>query len=157
MKRIRRMSVILLTLLVALVFVPAALAHPLGNFTINHYAGLNVARRAITIDYVLDIAEIPAFQEIATFDANGNGQPDASETAPYHPAKCRSLLPDLDLRVDGSSTALSLVSSSIAFPPGAGGLLTLRLSCTFSATLARSPSRISFADHAYAERLGWRE
>ena len=38
-------------------------AHPLGNFTINHYAGLRVDARRILLDVVIDEAEIPAFQE----------------------------------------------------------------------------------------------
>ena len=84
MKNIRRASISLLTLIISFAFVPAAFAHPLGNFTINHYAGLRVSKAAISIDYVLDMAEIPAFQEITTFDANGNGQADSAEAAGYH-------------------------------------------------------------------------
>ena len=68
MKRIRRVAVVLLTLLTSLAVVPAAFAHPLGNFTINHYAGIRVSRDKIAVDFVLDMAEIPAFQEIAAFE-----------------------------------------------------------------------------------------
>ncbi|HZM25645.1 MAG TPA: hypothetical protein VFC02_28100, partial [Anaerolineales bacterium] len=75
----RRAITIIITLWLSLLLPTAAFAHPLGNFTINHYAGLNVSREMVTIDFVLDMAEIPAFQEIASFDANGNGQPDAAE------------------------------------------------------------------------------
>ena len=50
MKKIRRIGTALLTLLVCLVFVPSALAHPLGNFSINHYAGLHVSPDSISID-----------------------------------------------------------------------------------------------------------
>ncbi len=39
-----------------------ALAHPLGNFTINQYSRLVVAADAVAIRYVLDMAEIPAFR-----------------------------------------------------------------------------------------------
>lgn len=157
MKKLRLST--LLALVIALVVVPTVAAHPLGNFTINHYAGLRVSRDTIAIDYVLDMAEIPAFQEIATFDANHNGQPDADETAPYHRGKCESLLPDLDLRLDGRPVGLALDSSAIEFPPGAGGLLTLRLSCAFRAPLAPTGENIGveFEDHSYPKRLGWRE
>ena len=62
MKNTRRIMVSLLTLIISFIFVPAAFAHPLGNFTINHYAWLHVSPDVIAIDYVLDIAEIPAFQ-----------------------------------------------------------------------------------------------
>jgi len=58
------MTVIFSTLLICFVFVPVAFAHPLGNFTINHYAGLQIKPDSIAVDLVIDMAEIPAFQEI---------------------------------------------------------------------------------------------
>src|SRR3970040_1615625 len=100
MKKFRRVLTAIFTLLVCFIFVPAAFAHPLGNFTINQYAGLQISRDTVVIDYVLDMAEIPAFQEISTFDANGNGQADSAESAGYHTEKCASLKPDLSLLLD---------------------------------------------------------
>jgi ABC-type nickel/cobalt efflux system permease component RcnA len=156
MKKIRLSAI--LALLLALVLAPTVAAHPLGNFTINHYAGLNVGRESIAIDYVLDMAEIPAFQEIATFDGDRDGQPDSVESASYHPGQCEAIRSKLDLRLDGKPVTLTLAGSAIEFPPGAGGLLTLRLTCAFSAaTNAADSARIEFADNNYAERLGWRE
>ena len=159
MRKIRRVVVVLLTLLASLSAVPVAFAHPLGNFTINHYAGLRVSRDKIAVDFVLDMAEIPAFQEIAIFDANRNGQPDSQESAGYHPAKCEEIQSELDLTLDGKPVALRLDSSSIAFPPGAGGLSTLRLTCEFSGAIATNAQKgqINFADNSYADRIGWRE
>ena len=75
MKKFRRIAVVTFTLLICFIFVPVAFAHPLGNFTINHYAGLQVKQDSIAVDLVIDMAEIPAFQEITAFDANGNGAP----------------------------------------------------------------------------------
>ena len=68
MKKTRYITVTLLTLLVSFIFVPVAFAHPLGNFTINQYVGLNISHEMILVDYVVDMAEIPAYQEIAVFD-----------------------------------------------------------------------------------------
>ena len=158
-KRLRYSILICLTLIAAHVLAPVAAAHPLGNFTINHYAGLHVGRDSILIDYVLDMAEIPAFQEIISLDADQNGQPDAEETAAYHPAKCLGIRSDLDLRVDGRPVMLAVEASRLEFPPGVGGLSTLRLSCTFHASLTQGGeiTRVDFEDNSYAERLGWRE
>src|SRR6266545_6872523 len=113
MKKFRRIAVATLTLLATFVFVPVAFAHPLGNFTINHYAGLRISTSTISVDYVLDMAEIPAFQEIASFDANGNGQADSSESAAYHATKCTSLGPDLRLLLNNKAFDLTLASSSV--------------------------------------------
>src|SRR5258706_8394129 len=159
MKNIRRVTVLICTLLISFIFVPVAWAHPLGNFTINHYAGLHVTRDSITIDFVLDMAEIPAFQEITAFDANGNGQPDASEAAAYHVQKCKSLQPDLNLLLNNKPLALTLTSSSVEFPAGAGGLPTLRLTCEFRTSVSDmgQMTSLSFADNSYSERIGWRE
>src|SRR6266498_130792 len=159
MKNIRRVFISLLTLIVSFVFVPVAFAHPLGNFTINHYAGLRVSKDAISIDYVLDMAEIPAFQEITAFDANGNGQVDSSEAEAYHAAKCASLQPDLSLLLNNKALDLTLESSSIAFPAGAGGSPTLRLTCEHNAVISNTQpmKSLSFVDNSYSERIGWRE
>jgi hypothetical protein len=43
-------------------------AHPLGNFTINHYSRIELAADRVTLQYALDMAEIPTFQERAVID-----------------------------------------------------------------------------------------
>ncbi|NJN98377.1 MAG: hypothetical protein HC875_31945 [Anaerolineales bacterium] len=159
MKKLRFFSLMTLILMLTHLLAPAAAAHPLGNFTINHYAGLHVTRQAVTVDYVLDMAEISAFQEIGTFDANGNGQPDPAETERYHPAQCAAIAARLDLRRDGQSLPLTVETSTLEFPAGAGGLLTLRLTCAFRSPLTEMAEavQLEFENNAYAERLGWRE
>jgi nickel/cobalt exporter len=34
-------------------------AHPMGNFSINHYAKLVPGTETIELDYIIDMAEIP--------------------------------------------------------------------------------------------------
>lgn len=158
MKKLRPFTLITIILIALHLLAPVAAAHPLGNFTINHYAGLHVSREVITIDYVLDMAEIPTFQEISAFDSNRNGQADADETARYHPAQCEAIQADLELRLNHQPLALSLESSALEFPPGAGGLPTLRLTCAFQAAIAVTENvQVEFKNKTYAERLGWRE
>jgi nickel/cobalt exporter len=159
MKKFCRIITIISTLLVCFIFVPAVFAHPLGNFTINQYAGLQVSRDVVLIDYVLDMAEIPAFQEISTFDANGNGRADSTETTLYPTEKCTSLQPGLNLMLNRKALSLTLVSSSVEFPAGVGGLPTLRLTCEFRALLPASTSNLelSFYNTAFPDRIGWKE
>ena len=38
----------------------------MGNFTINHYSALTVGSDQVALLYVLDMAEIPTYQELGT-------------------------------------------------------------------------------------------
>lgn len=136
-----------------------AAAHPLGNFTINHYAGLHLTGDRLTLNFILDMAEIPTFQEISTFDTNDNGQADAVEAAGYHAAKCAAIQTDLLLYLNGHPARLELTASTVTFPSGAGDLPTLRLTCDFQVPLADLGSnlQIDFENNFLAEHLGWRE
>lgn len=145
--------------LVFLSWVPFAGAHPLGNFTINHYAGLHLERDHVSIDYVLDMAEIPAFQEIRQLDLDRNHKADAIETKDYPADKCREVKSHLNLRLNQTPLALSLTHSNVEFPPGVGGLETLRLTCGLEGAIAPPITNqlIEFEDSYYPQRLGWRE
>jgi nickel/cobalt transporter (NicO) family protein len=138
----------------------AAAAHPLGNFTINHYAGLAIAPDRIDLDIVIDMAEIPAFQERQDMDADGDGSVADDEAATWAAGACQALVPKLDLRRDGRALHLATGTSWVMFPAGAGGLSTLRLECGYSVSLTPAigaSAAIAFADTSHTERLGWRE
>src|SRR2546430_13733322 len=47
-----------------------ASAHPLGNFTVNRYARVELSAGVVRVYYVLDEAEIPAFQDRDALKAN---------------------------------------------------------------------------------------
>src|SRR5258707_490670 len=67
----------------------AAAAPPLGNFTITHYSGLRVGVDTIVLDHVIDMAEIPAFQERrGVIDRNGDGSLSEDELATYRREAC---------------------------------------------------------------------
>ena len=159
MKKLRRILTVFFTLLTCSVFVPVAFAHPLGNFTVNQYAGLQVGRDVIVIDYVLDMAEIPAFQEIELLDTNGDRKPNAAEAGAYHPMRCAALQSSLHLSWNNQAQPLTLISSSVEFPPGVGGLSTMRLTCEFQTPIdvPESALALSFQNNVFADRLGWHE
>ena len=48
--------------LLALLAPAAASAHPLGNFTVNHFTRIEASGDHLYLRYVLDMAEIPTFQ-----------------------------------------------------------------------------------------------
>ena len=136
------------------------LAHPLGNFTINHYAGVRVEPDRVLLDIVIDQAEIPTFQARLDFDTDGDGEVSDEEADASRVSECESLAPALHLVVGGTSPALALTHAGLAFPPGVGGLSTMRLVCEFRADLATpiaAATDLSFTDTSFPDRLGWRE
>ena len=156
----RRLLLAALALAAGIAAPASVAAHPLGNFTINHYAGLTIAPDRIDLDVVIDMAEIPAFQERQNMDRDGDGSVGDDEGATWAAGACASLRGSLDLRRDGTGLAMTDLASAVAFPPGAGGLSTLRLECGYSVALVpvlSAPAVMTFRDDSYAERIGWRE
>jgi ABC-type nickel/cobalt efflux system permease component RcnA len=161
LRRCLRRTAIATAAVVLVLLVPAAaFAHPLGNFTINHYAGITVAPDRIDLDVIIDMAEIPAFQERQDMDTDGDGSVSDPEGAAWAAGACAKLAGELSLARDSSGLGLAAGASSVTFPPGAGGLSTLRLECGYESTLDRpiaSRTEITFSDRSYHDRLGWHE
>jgi ABC-type nickel/cobalt efflux system permease component RcnA len=137
----------------------AAEAHPLGNFTINLYAGLTVGAHAIDVDYVVDMAEIPTFEEGRTIDRNRDGVVDATEASAYSGQTCDRLANGLAITVGGAAVPLSpRTAGALAFPPGAGGLSTMRLECPLEGRVSlHRGDRVAFRDTNLTGRIGWHE
>ncbi|GAC1315635.1 MAG: hypothetical protein NVSMB16_12670 [Acidimicrobiales bacterium] len=130
---------------------PPAAAHPLGNFTVNRYARVEVSAGVVRIYYVLDEAEIPTFQE---------GAAPKTDPAGFAKARTADLGAHLRLTVDGSTSALTPSVPEMSLPPGQAGLHTLHLSVLFSAPLsggAADPHTLEFADNNQPDHIGWRE
>lgn len=82
----RRVANALILTLLALLLTraPGVGAHPLGYLTVNQYARIEVESHVLRIVYVLDLAEIPAFQEVnERLDADGGGDISDAERAAY--------------------------------------------------------------------------
>jgi ABC-type nickel/cobalt efflux system permease component RcnA len=140
MKRLAALFAVMLAALAALIGTEAATAHPLGNFTVNRYAGIEVAGSTIYVRYALDLAEIPTYQ--LGREVRGRG----------YPAR---LARELELRVDGRRIPLRPLERRVDASPGSGGLETLRLDVVYEA--AASGEELSFRDRSFTGRIGWRE
>ncbi len=145
----------------ALLAVPAvAAAHPLGNFTINHYGGVRIEPERVLLDVVVDQAEIPTFQARLDFDTDTDGEVSDEEADAGRVVACQGLLPSLELALDGRRLDLKLVEAGLTFPPGVGGLSTMRMVCGFDAVAGSAlaaGAHVTFADTSFPDRLGWRE
>ncbi|HEY6711590.1 MAG TPA: hypothetical protein VI055_04910 [Rubrobacter sp.] len=135
-----------------------AQAHPLGNFTINHYSSLEFAEETARITYVLDFAEIPTLQQKARLDANGDGELSDEESNAYLDAEMPSLVEGIRLRAGDEVLPLEVLDRSAEYRPGQGGLPTLRVETHLLADLPKDwRGEAHYTDQAYANRLGWRE
>ena len=155
----RRRLLVLSLLIFGVLAAPAtAHAHPLGNFTINTSASLVLRADEVVVDYAVDMAEIPTFQERAKIDTDGDGSLSSEETAAYQSDACAGLQGELRLDVDGVPARLAMRSSDLSLPVGQAGLPTLRLTCILRATVAPGATHdLVFEDTNYQDRLGWRE
>ncbi|MCP9493842.1 MAG: sulfite exporter TauE/SafE family protein [Pyrinomonadaceae bacterium MAG19_C2-C3] len=140
-----------------------ALAHPLGNFTINVFTRIEPRAGDVRVRYVVDMAEIPTFQTLQTINADGDGsRVDTGSLEHYAARAAAEYKQNLRLTVNGASVPLELVSHNITTPPGNGNLPTLRLECEFTGTLPPTSNtvdarRVEYADLNFQDRIGWHE
>lgn len=154
------------SLLLAVIFVgcfaDAAIAHPLGNFTINHFARIEVGAEQVRVRFVVDMAEIPAFQELQAIKAEGETAPSSAALNGYLERVVPQYADGLLLTIDGERVGLQPVAKTISLPPGAGGLPTLRVECDLAGTmpvnrLSTKEHRVRFENTNHSGRLGWHE
>jgi ABC-type nickel/cobalt efflux system permease component RcnA len=148
--------VLLLPLLLILASA-TSFAHPMGNFSINHYAKLKIGPRSIEIRYLVDMAEIPTFQDIRQFDITPKA--DDASASRYLDRQERLLKAKLSLASDGQSVRLDTISRHVEFADGAGGLPTMKVGFVFRGKLdaAAGAHKLSYLDDNFAGRAGWKE
>ncbi|MFL5826177.1 MAG: nickel/cobalt transporter, partial [Thermoleophilaceae bacterium] len=123
---------------------PAAGAHPLGNFSINHLDQVRVSTGQVRVRYILDQAEIPTFQE--------RGLAPSAVLA----KKRAEVMRALELTVNGRRVQLhDEPGASIAFPPGQGGLRLTRVELPLSARVS-DPRSVRLRDVTFEGRVGWK-
>lgn len=159
--RVAPCLVLAVALLILVVLPPKqAQAHPLGNFTINHYSELEFTEEEARVDYVLDLAEIPTVQEKSRLDTDGDGELSEEEAEAYLDAELPDLVEGLHLEVGDEALPLEVLERSAAYRPGQGGLPTLRIEARLVAELPEDWEEEGagyYTDRNYEERVGWRE
>ena len=136
-------------------------AHPLGNFTVNHFSRLKIESGQLRITYVIDMAEIPAFQELRAADTDHDGATSEAELNAYSGRVAASYVDGLMLVIDGKREFLKMLSRKVGLTPGAGGLDTLRLEYELAGARQDAEAgvthRVRFEDTNQQDRIGWRE
>jgi nickel/cobalt exporter len=150
----RTASTIGLTAVLMLLLATPAVAHPLGNFTINTFSRIQVSQDGVTVDFALDMAEIPTFQLKEELGLRQSVTGAASTVAEFFGPR---LLEGIDLLADGQTVDLRLHRANASFTPGQGGLDILRVDARFRGRLPSSDAKLVYEDDNFAGRLGWHE
>jgi len=129
------------------------LAHPMGNFSVNHYAKLQPSPNGVELQYVLDLAEIPTFETLRDWKIERTASTAELET--HAAAQARLWLSNLDVAVDGIKVYPKFESVKAVIADGAGNLPILRI--TTRAHINAHGGKLTYEDHNYAERAGWKE
>jgi ABC-type nickel/cobalt efflux system permease component RcnA len=150
-------SSILLTLCLCLA--PRSFAHPMGNFSVNHYSRISLDHDGIRISYIIDLAEIPTYQELQQGNVTANvADPAVTRFVALRGAEFGH---SLSLVVDGKRLPLRLLSSQVIFPPGAGGLPTMKMGFVYQTPYPpaadRSSAGLEYADNNFPGHAGWKE
>ncbi len=139
-----------------LIPIGSAQAHPLGNFTVNHYNGLELHPDRLDVLSIVDSAEIPTAQELQSLAPDGT--PTAQQLEDAAQVQCAELAGAVTATVDGRPLDWTIRGTSLESIPGAAGLPTLRLACELSATADfGEPRTLSFVDSYRDDRVGWHE
>lgn len=136
-----------------------AVGHPLGNFSTNHYARIRVSREEVAIHFVVDMAEISAFQETVAATGTTSTLWSPRERKAYLEQTAARYLDGLRLTIDGVPVPLRLLGSSIDTPEGVGGQPTLRVVSDFAGSIGacRAGCHFTFEDTNHPGRTGWHE
>lgn len=160
MNKLMRVALALLVLvcLFAVIAPRPASAHPMGNFSINQYSAIIVASDHVDVRYIVDMAEIPTFSELASIREDRSTNLTQAERDTYISKKTGELLPGLSLSLNGKMVPLSVQSSALSFPPGQFNSPTLRLELNLSGkATASGNTTLQYNDNNFTDRLGWKE
>jgi hypothetical protein len=144
---------------------PPAWGHPLGNFAIDHYSRLRVDRDTLVLRYVIDMAEIPTFQEMPFIDTDGDRTISAQERRRYLTEKAVELAAGLTATINGTPLRWRVESAHLTMavtgPPTAGPTLpTVRILVELQAQVpagSGGPYIARYDDKNFPERVGWKD
>ncbi|MGH7909286.1 MAG: nickel/cobalt transporter, partial [Thermodesulfobacteriota bacterium] len=153
----------ILFLLISFFLIPSspAFAHPMGNFSINHYSKIEMRDNKFKTKYLIDMAEIPTFQELMEIDTDGDKSISSYEKGTYLSKKAEELKKGLSLKLNDKPIELTTDSRDMVFIPGAGGLPTVKITVEYEAKLQKDGlvelNRVFYQDDNYPGRTGWKE
>ncbi len=129
-------------------------AHPMGNFSVNHYTKIEVTGRGVQVRYVLDLAEIPTFELLRSWNIDRNAAP--AELQAHGKQQSREWLKHIRISVDGRLVQAQFESARVTIADGAGNLPITRVDMTERVGDTRG-GKLKLEDQNFSERAGWKE
>ncbi|HEY1492964.1 MAG TPA: hypothetical protein VGF49_00415, partial [Candidatus Solibacter sp.] len=136
-----------LPLLAALCAAVAA-GHPMGNFSVNHYARFEPSPRGLGIRYVMDLAEIPTFELFQQWGPGADPKKKALDQA-------REWAAHLTITVAGKPVKARVERAAIVLAEGAGNMQVAHITADLFVDAAGGA--VTFEDRNYEGRSGWKE
>jgi nickel/cobalt transporter (NicO) family protein len=128
-------------------------AHPMGNFSVSHYTRLVAFSGGLEVTYVLDLAEVPTYTLLRDWKLDAKAP--QAELEAKTAEQAREWAKGLEFQSAGRAVEPKFVGAEINLSEGAGGLSVARIASTFELKGVESP--LTFEDHNFPDRAGWKE
>jgi nickel/cobalt exporter len=141
------------TVLLVTLFSAAAFGHPMGNFSVSHYARIAVTPERVELTYALDLAEIPTFDLLRSWQLDRSSAPEQLQAKAHEQAQV--WLNQLQIASAGIPVHPRFVSSQLVISDGAGNLPVARI--TMRAEIPATAGDLNYEDINFPDRAGWKE
>lgn len=138
-------------------FVPvlgaALIAHPLGNFSVNHYARIQPSATGVEIRYVIDMAEMPTFELLREWGLERSSPRELLDKRAA--GEVRKWTAGLKIRANGRAATPVLKGVQLTMSSGTGHLPLIRICADLH--IDASPGELEYEDRNFDGRAGWKE
>ncbi len=128
-------------------------AHPMGNFSVNHYSRLSVGQEQVEILYALDLAEIPTFELLQGWNLTAASPRKSLEQKAAQ--QMREWTRKLTVQSNGKTVHPVYESAELVVSDGAGNMPVMRI--TAKLRVPGVAGKLDYEDGNYPDRAGWKE
>jgi len=136
-----------------------AAAHPLGDFSINHYFIVDGGAPRPTVHFLLDVAEIPSFTELDMLDTDFDSQLSPEEVEAYLDQRIPQLARFIHMKIDGADLRVTTTSHKLILLEGNGAMLVFNILLSLEAQTdwPEAPFTLQLESENYPDEQGTRE
>jgi ABC-type nickel/cobalt efflux system permease component RcnA len=136
-----------------------ALAHPLGDFSINQYFIVDGSAPRPLVHYLLDVAEIPSFTELDLLDTDFDSNLSQEEVEVYLDQRIPQLARFIRMTINDAPVPLSVVRHKLILLEGTGAMVVFNIVLTLEAQTdwPAQAFALGIASENYPDEQGTRE